>query len=97
MISHLHSLLLYSQTHRSLLALRDQKQLDSEILSEYLTSVVLERDRLAALVESGGIPGGEVGLGTYFRDRVEKLRGRDDIGSRRERMKRLDGRIKEVS
>ena len=42
-------------------------------------------------------PGGEVGLGTYFRERVERFRGRDDVGSRRERMKKLDGRIKEVS
>ncbi|CDZ97985.1 lipid binding protein [Phaffia rhodozyma] len=96
-ISHLESLLHYSQTHRALLALRDQKQLDSEILSEYLTSVVLERDRLSSLVENGGVPpGGPVGIGTYLKDRVDALRGKDDIASRRERMKRLDGRIKEL-
>jgi hypothetical protein len=27
---------------------------------------------------------------------VEKLRGKDDVGHRRERMRKLDGKIKEV-
>jgi sorting nexin-4 len=75
--------------------LRDQKQLDFEELSAYLSAVVSERDRLAAL--SSGHAGAPVGLGTYLRDQVDKLRGTDDIHTRRERMRKLDGRIKEVS
>jgi sorting nexin-4 len=75
--------------------LRDQKQLDFEELSAYLSAVVSERDRLAAL--STGHSGAPVGLGTYLRDQVDKLRGTDDIHTRRERMRKLDSRIKEVS
>jgi sorting nexin-4 len=75
--------------------LRDQKQLDFEELSAYLSAVVCERDRLAAL--SSGHSGAPVGLGTYLRDQLDKVRGTDDIHTRRERMRKLDGRIKEVS
>lgn len=57
--------------------------------------MVSERDRLAAL--STGHAGAPVGLGTYLRDQVDKIRGTDDIHTRRERMRKLDGRIKEVS
>ena len=90
-----HSLLAYAHAHRQVIKLRDQKQLDFEELSAYLSAVVSERDRLAAL--STGHSGAPVGLGTYLRDQVDKLRGTDDIHTRRERMRKLDSRIKEVS
>lgn len=90
-----HSLLAYAGAHRQTIKLRDQKQTDFEELSAYLSAVVGERDRLAAL--SSGYAGAPVGLGTYLRDQVDKLRGTDDIHTRRERMRKLDGRIKEVS
>jgi sorting nexin-4 len=90
-----HSLLSYTAAHKAVIKLRDQKQLDFEELSAYLSAVVSERDRLAAL--SSGHAGAPVGLGTYLRDQVDKLRGTDDIHTRRERMRKLDGRIKEVS
>ncbi|RSH86720.1 intercellular trafficking and secretion [Apiotrichum porosum] len=89
-----HSLLQYSGAHRATIKLRDQKQLDFEELSAYLSAVAGERDRLAAL--SSGHTGAPVGLGTYLRDQVDKLRGTDDIHTRRERMRKLDGRIKEL-
>ncbi|KAK4683671.1 sorting nexin-4, partial [Tremellales sp. Uapishka_1] len=89
-----HSLLSYASAHRSIVKLRDQKQLDFEELSAYLSAVVSERDRLAAL--SSGHAGTPVGLGTYLRDKVDQLRGTDDIHTRRERMRKLDGRIKEL-
>jgi sorting nexin-4 len=88
-------LLSYTAAHKAVIKLRDQKQLDFEELSAYLSAVVSERDRLAAL--SSGHAGAPVGLGTYLRDQVDKLRGTDDIHTRRERMRKLDGRIKEVS
>lgn len=98
--AHLHSLQNYAQQHHSLLALRAQKQLDVEILTEYLSSIVLERDRLSALVENGGAGGGAgggaVGVGGWAREKVERLRGRDDVHSRRVRMGVLDGKIAEV-
>jgi sorting nexin-4 len=94
-LAHTHSLVQYSQSHRSVIKLRDQKQLDFEELSAYLSAVVAERDRLAAL--STGHVGSPVGLSTYLRDKVDQLRGTDDIHTRRERMRKLDGKIKEVS
>lgn len=90
-----HSLLGYAGAHRATIKLRDQKQLDFEELSAYLSAVVGERDRLAAL--NSGHVGGPVGLGTYLRDQVDRLRGTDDPHTRRERMRKLDGKIKEVS
>ncbi|ODN76660.1 sorting nexin-4 [Cryptococcus amylolentus CBS 6039] len=93
-ISSTHSLLAYSAAHRNIIKARDQKQLDFEELSAYLSAVVSERDRLAAL--SSGHAGAPVGLGTYLRDQVDKIRGTDDIHTRRERMRKLDGKIVEL-
>lgn len=89
-----HSLLAYASSHRQVIKLRDQKQLDFEELSAYLSAVTSERDRLAAL--QSGHSGAPVGLTTYLRDQVDKIRGTDDIHTRRERMRKLDGRINEV-
>ena len=77
--------------HKSTIKLRDQKQLDFEELSAYLSAIVAERDRLAAI--SNGHSGAPVGLGTYLRDQVDKLRGTDDIHTRRERMRKMDVKI----
>ncbi|KAK8861583.1 sorting nexin-4 [Kwoniella newhampshirensis] len=89
-----HSLQSYATSHRSVIKLRDQKQLDFEELSAYLSAIVSERDRLAAV--SSGHAGAPVGLSTYLRDQVDKIRGTDDIHTRRERMRKLDGKIKEL-
>lgn len=101
MLSHLHALLAYSATHRGVLRLRDQKQLDFEELTDYLSSVVTERDRLASLSSPygaghglGGVRG--TGIGGYLRDRVDSIRGIDEERTRVERMARLDGRISEL-
>jgi len=94
-LTHLHSLVAYAQAHRTVLRLRDQKQLDFEELSDYLSGVVTERDRLAAMV-SGHVGSSGMGLGAYIRDRVDALRGADDDRSRVEKMKKLDIRIKEL-
>lgn len=91
-----HSLLAYTNAHRAVIKLRDQKQLDFEELSAYLSAIVSERDRLAAL-SSGGHSAAPVGLGTYLRDQVDRIRGTDDVHTRRERMRKMDGKIKEVS
>lgn len=80
--------------------LRDQKQLDFEELTDYLSQVSLERDRLAARSGLGGgvAPPSGLGLGAYLRDRVEAIRGTvDDDRTRVEKKKKLDVRIKEVS
>lgn len=99
--SHLHAILAYSASHRSVLKLRDQKQLDFEELTDYLSSVVSERDRLASLSSPyggghghGGVRG--AGLTGFLKDKVDSFRGIDEERTRVERMARLDGRIKEL-
>jgi sorting nexin-4 len=91
----LHSLLTYSHANRAVLKLRDQKQLDFEELSDYLSGVTSERDRLAAII-SGHAGSTGLGIGAYIRDRVDSIRGADDDRSRVEKMKKLDVKIKEV-
>ena len=90
-LEHLHSLLAYSASFKSVLKLRDQKQLDFEELSQYLSNVASERDRLA-----GGYGYG-MGLGSYFKEKVDSLRGGEADGSKEARLMRLDAKIKEVS
>lgn len=99
--SHLHAILQYSGAHRSVLRLRDQKQLDFEELTDYLSSVVSERDRLASLSSPhggghghGGVRG--AGITGYLKDKMDHLRGVDEERTRVERMSRLDGRIQEL-
>ena len=93
---HLHSLLAYSHAHRAVLKLRDQKQLDLEELTEYLSGVTAERDRLAAII-SGHAGSSGLGLSAYLRDKMDAIRGADDDRSRVEKMKKLDAKINEVS
>ncbi|KAL4241799.1 Sorting nexin-4 [Abortiporus biennis] len=92
---HLHSLLAYSHANRAVLKLRDQKQMDFEELSDYLSGVTQERDRLAAVI-SGRAGSTGLGLSAYIKDRVDALRGADDDRSRVERMRKLDTKIKEL-
>jgi len=93
---HLHSLLSYSHAHRAVLKLRDQKQLDLEELTEYLSGVTAERDRLSAII-SGHAGSSGLGLSAYLRDKVDAFRGADDDRSRVEKMKKLDAKIKELN
>jgi sorting nexin-4 len=95
LLLHLHSLLTYSHANRAVLKLRDQKQLDFEELSDYLSGVTAERDRLAAVI-SGHAGSTGLGLGAYLKDRVDAIRGADDDRSRVEKMRKLDIKIKEV-
>ena len=92
---HLHSLLQYSHANRAVLKLRDQKQMDFEDLSEYLSNLSTERDRLAAVI-SGRAGSTGLGIWAYLKDKVDALRGADDDRSRVERMRKLDGKIKEL-
>lgn len=85
----------YSRANKAVLKLRDQKQLDFEELSNYLSGVTLERERLAAVI-SGRAGSTGLGIGSYLRDRVDAIRGADDDRNRVERMKKLEKKIKEV-
>lgn len=70
--------------------LRDQKQLDFEELSAYLSNLSTERDRLA-----NGYSASQ-GLGGYFKDKVESFRGGDADITREGKIRKLDAKIKEV-
>lgn len=87
---HLSSLLAYSHAFRGVLKLRDQKQLDFEELSAYLSSVTSERDRLAAGLAAGP------GIGSYLKSKVDAFRGGDNDFGRDSKIVRLDAKIKEV-
>jgi len=78
------------------LKLRDQKQLDLEELTEYLSGVTAERDRLSAII-SGHAGSSGLGIGAYLRDKMDAIRGTDDDRSRVEKMKKLDAKIKELT
>lgn len=78
-----------------MLKLRDQKQLDLEELTEYLSGVTAERDRLSAII-SGHAGSSGLGLSAYLRDKMDAIRGADDDRSRVEKMKKMDAKIKEV-
>ncbi|KAF8700875.1 hypothetical protein AX14_000642 [Amanita brunnescens Koide BX004] len=95
LLIHLHSLLTYSHANRAVLRLRDQKQLDFEELSKYLSNVTSERDRLSAVVHGHAGSTG-LGLGAYIRDRVDAFRGADDDRHRVEKMRKMDVKIKEL-
>lgn len=92
---HLHALVSYSHAHRAVLRLRDQKQLDLEELTDYLSANTTDRDRLAAII-NGRAGSSGLGLGAYLKDKMDALRGIDDDRSRVERMRKIDIKIKEV-
>lgn len=69
--------------------------MDFEELTDYLSNVVTERDRLASLSHGGGGVRG-AGIAGFLRDQMDALRGIDEERTRVERMQRLDLRIKEL-
>ncbi len=79
MLSQMQALLSYARSHKSVLKLRDTKQVDFEELTDYLSGVVSERDRLASLSSPygaghghGGVRG--AGISGYLKDKVDHLR-----------------------
>lgn len=68
-------------------------------MSDYLSQLSIERDRLAARSGLGGYAGPSgLGLGAYIRDRVDAIRGTvDDDRTRVDKMKKLDVKIREAS
>ncbi|MCJ1463660.1 intercellular trafficking and secretion [Pseudocyphellaria aurata] len=70
---------------KGLLKIREQKQLDFEGLTEYLTKAVQDRDILAS-APSGSIGG----PGSFIRNKIEDVRGVDHEQSRRERVRKLE-------
>jgi sorting nexin-4 len=81
----------YSQALKNLLRAREQKQLDHEQLIEYLNKSTSERDSL----QSGhGAPSGP---GGFLRAKIEDVRGVDHEQARRERARKLELRVEELT
>ena len=83
----------YSTALKNLLKAREQKQLDFEQLTEYLTKSTSDRDILAATHGAGS----HTGPGGFIRSKIEDVRGVDHEQSRRERLRRLELRIEELT
>jgi sorting nexin-4 len=86
----------YSAALKNLLKAREQKQLDFEQLTEYLNKNTMDRDMLA----SGyyGNAGGALGTaGGFIRSKIEDVRGVDHEQSRRDRQRKLELRIDELT
>ena len=79
---------------KQLLKTREQKQLDFEGLTDYLNRASMERDHIASA------PVGSTGLGGptgFLRSKLEDVRGVDHDASRRERVRKLEHRIDELT
>jgi sorting nexin-4 len=87
----------YSGSLKNLLKTREQKQVDFESLTDYLNKATLERDSLASGYH-GSVGGGAFsGAAGYLRSKVEDARGVDHEQSRRERQRKLEIRIDELT
>ncbi|KAL8738445.1 MAG: hypothetical protein Q9181_000759 [Wetmoreana brouardii] len=82
----------YTFALKSLLKAREQKQLDFEGLTEYLNKAAYDRDILASAHGSAG-----TGAGGFIRSKIEDVRGVDHEQSRRERVRKLELRIEELT
>ncbi|KAF4505724.1 hypothetical protein G6O67_007642 [Ophiocordyceps sinensis] len=80
----------YSMSLKNLLRAREQKQLDFEQLTEYLNKSTGERDTL----QSGHSASG---AGGFIRAKFEDVRGVDHEQARRERTRKLEMRVEELT
>ncbi|KAI9848473.1 MAG: intercellular trafficking and secretion [Thelocarpon superellum] len=78
---------------KSLLKTREQKQLDFEALTDYLNKAATDRDLLAS---SHGAAA-HTGPTGFLRSKIEDVRGVDHEQSRRERVRKLELRIDELT
>ncbi|KAH8899346.1 hypothetical protein GQ53DRAFT_816500 [Thozetella sp. PMI_491] len=92
----LRDMVAYSAALKNLLKAREQKQLDFEQLTEYLNKSTADRDMLANGYNygSGSALGG---AGGFIRSKIEDVRGVDHEQSRRDRQRKLELRIDELT
>jgi sorting nexin-4 len=83
----------YIMSLKALLKQREQKQLDFEALTDYLNKAVQDRDILASTQGSTGL----TGPNSFFRAKIEDVRGVDHEQSRRDRLRKLELRIEELT
>lgn len=104
-IGSLRDMTAYSAALKGLLKAREQKQLDYEQLTEYLNKSTADRDMLAGAGSGtahygsyyGGAGGALTGAGGFIRSKIEDVRGVDHEQSRRDRQRKLELRIDELT
>jgi len=87
----------YSGALKNLLKAREQKQLDYEQLTEYLNKSTVDRDMLASGYHGTSGGGPLAGPTSFLRSKLEDVRGVDHEQSRRERQRKLELRIEELT
>ncbi|KAL4913364.1 hypothetical protein BDW62DRAFT_166023 [Aspergillus aurantiobrunneus] len=88
----------YILSVKALLKTREQKQLDFEALVDYRNKAVAERDSLAANPSSYYASNPLTSSpASFIRSKMEDMRGVDHEQSRRERMRKLEIRIEELT
>jgi sorting nexin-4 len=101
-LSSLRDMVAYSGALKNLLRAREQKQLDYEQLTDYLNKASAERDSLAS-GSHGGYSTGPFGSGAlggaggFIRSKIEDVRGVDHEQARRDRQRKLELRIDELT
>jgi len=99
-LTSLRDMVAYSGAIKHLLKAREQKQVDYEQLTEYLNRSTADRDTLASgHGYSGGGPlsGALGGAGGFIRSKIEDVRGVDHEQARRDRQRKLELRIDELT
>ncbi|KAI8639273.1 hypothetical protein BD408DRAFT_421681 [Parasitella parasitica] len=79
----------YFHAVKDVLKLRDQKQLDFEDLSDYLKTTVEEREKIMRTGDGGGVA-------RFLAGKLNEVRGADTDKIKREKMLKLDERIREL-
>lgn len=92
----LRDMVAYSGALKNLLKAREQKQLDFEQLTEYLNKSTIDRDMLASGY-SYGAGSALGGAGGFIRSKIEDVRGVDHEQARRDRQRKLELRIDELT
>ena len=86
----------YILSLKNLLKTRESKQLDFEGLTEYLTKASGERDMLASSNPYAN-QSSNLNPASFIRSKMEDMRGVDHEQSRRERVRKLELRIEELT
>ena len=84
----------YVAALKALLRLREQKQVDFEALTDYLTKAANDRDILASQHGSSSISSGAA---SFIRSKMEDVRGVDHEQSRRDRLRKTEMQIERLT
>ncbi|SAL98290.1 hypothetical protein [Absidia glauca] len=87
-LNQIHELLSYCQSAKAVLQERDQKQMDFEGLSAYLQQTIQDKDRING--------NDAMNISELVVDKINEVRGMDMERARREKLVRLEIKIKEL-